>query len=340
MFKKRGPAIFDEEEEEEKREALKNTHTNNGRSDNSSDSIGCNEMQRTQGQEKSEKGSSRKHKRIKLAPLPSERRSEDVLEEGEEPEEQKKQEKEEDIHHRMPKGFQMMTSMGYKLGDTLGSKENDQGLREPIQPVANDGKKGLRFGMINTSDQDDSLSTVLDEKSYRKWVSDTKTAQKKNILWQHLQKLAFEMSNDVEIYTAGQDPRDFNVLWRSYVQQLNDTCKKVPSITEPDSSDDNDDVANATTSDDDIIIASDSDDPIIGEREDVPSPEVESMPDDYDGEDEQLGLFMQMDIDERIMRLNVFLRSELYYCFYCGIKYKDEEDMFKHCPGITEADHE
>lgn len=336
MFRKRGPPILEEEEEEGKQEALKSTHINNGWSDNSSDSINYNEMQRTQGEEKSEKGSSNKHKRLKLTPLPAARGSENILEEKEDPEVLKKQE---EIHHRMPKGFQMMARMGYKVGDTLGSNKNDQGLKEPIQPVANDSKKGLRFGMLNTSDQDDSLSTVLDEKSYRKWVSDTKTAQRKNILWQHLQKLAFEMTNDVEIYTSGQDPRDFNVLWRSYVHELNESCKKVPSITELDSSDD-DVVANASNSDDDIIIASDSDDPIIGERQDEPSPEVESLPDDYDGEDEELDLFMQMDIDERIMRLNVFLRSELYYCIYCGIKYKDEEDMFKHCPGITEADHE
>lgn len=35
------------------------------------------------------------------------------------------------------------------------------------------------------------------------------------------------MMGDSDLYNPGEDPRDFNVLWRSYVMQLNEEVAKM-----------------------------------------------------------------------------------------------------------------
>lgn len=174
-------------------------------------------------------------------------------------------------------------------------------------------------------------------------VRETRKLQEKLFTWERMQRIAFEMTKDVELYTPQRDPRDFNVLWRSYVRKLNQANEKIPSSVEPYSSEDEQVplVEHDGDRDDENEIPMVSDDNVKLEpkQEVAPSPEVESLPDN-DGEDEEFDFFMQTSLDERIMRLNVFLRSELYYCYYCGIKYKSERDLFEHCPGITEEDHE
>ncbi|BAP71701.1 hypothetical protein KLMA_40181 [Kluyveromyces marxianus] len=57
-------------------------------------------------------------------------------------------------------------------------------------------------------------------------------------------------------------------------------------------------------------------------------------------EDDELVMFHQLSTDEQIEKLNTFLRAELRYCFYCGSKYKNDEDLYSHCPGFTEEDHQ
>lgn len=56
--------------------------------------------------------------------------------------------------------------------------------------------------------------------------------------------------------------------------------------------------------------------------------------------DNELEMFNLLSIDEKITKLNAFLRTELRYCFHCGNKYKDDADLFAHCPGFTEEDHQ
>ena len=56
--------------------------------------------------------------------------------------------------------------------------------------------------------------------------------------------------------------------------------------------------------------------------------------------DPELELFDEMSTSEKIMKLNVFLRSELHYCCYCGVRYENDQDLFKHCPGLRQEDHE
>lgn len=40
-----------------------------------------------------------------------------------------------------------------------------------------------------------------------------------------------------------------------------------------------------------------------------------------------------------IMPLLDYSRTTFFYCPYCSIRFEDQDDMDKHCPGITEAPH-
>ncbi|QLG74369.1 hypothetical protein HG535_0G02530 [Zygotorulaspora mrakii] len=234
----------------------------------------------------------------------------------------------EDLPKIMPRGFQIMANMGYKVDDSLDITLKL--ARMPDFSLRSQSRKGLRGN-----------ETV----EHRNRLSSNKMTNKKIGILQSLQEIAFEMTGDMNIYAPGQDPRDFNVLWRSYVRQLNGYIVKKPIITEPDTEEELR-LEEVHEIDGHLKIISteegeeaEEDVSVDDQNNRISSLEVEFLPDDYDGEDEELDLFLHLDIDEQIMKIHIFLRSELYYCFYCGKKYQSDQEMFENCPGIIEDDH-
>ena len=43
---------------------------------------------------------------------------------------------------------------------------------------------------------------------------------------------------------------------------------------------------------------------------------------------------------DRLDRVLTYLRDKHYYCFWCGTKYEDAEDMAGNCPGKDEDQHD
>jgi hypothetical protein len=39
------------------------------------------------------------------------------------------------------------------------------------------------------------------------------------------------------------------------------------------------------------------------------------------------------------MKVIDYLKSQYYYCFWCSVKYSDQEDLDSNCPGPEEDDH-
>lgn len=236
---------------------------------------------------------------------------------------------EEDLSEIMPKGYQMMLNMGYKAGSSLGKAAHSRLV--PMQAFPQQNRAGLR---------------VDESEAYRNWLSSNLLMEKKIHDWELLQRIAFELTKDSETYVPGQDPRDFNVLWRTYVKRLNGSIVSAPLISEPTSESAPLQEAESKGYGQDQLNGNstqyaDNVDGILIDGKDHASPlDIESLPDDYDGEDGELDLFLQLSVDEKIMKLHVFLRSELYYCFYCGNKYQSEKDLYQNCPGITANDHE
>ncbi|CCD26791.1 Cmg1p NDAI_0I02220 [Naumovozyma dairenensis CBS 421] len=128
-------------------------------------------------------------------------------------------------------------------------------------------------------------------------------------IWNEIERIAFELSGDSKIYKIGADPRDFNVLWRSYIISLNEKHKT--SIDK------------------------------LKQENEIERPSRNSSSFDLGGkEDEELSLFNEMPLEEKIMKVNVFLRTEFYYCYFCNLKYTSEKELFQNCPGIRKIDHE
>lgn len=241
-----------------------------------------------------------------------------------------------EMRQKLPKGYKMMSNMGYKAGDTLGSTEptdynRGTRLKRPLQPHGNALETKRRN--VN-SDKKESL-----EEEYRQLNSIKQNEKRKMDIWRNMQKIAFEMSGDVDVYHPGSDPRDFNILWRPYVRELTSQGKQEPLVEEPG----DEELTNADTSinDDNITInINDNNDDNRNQEAQGRNIEVESVPDTCsDCEDEELNLLYEMKIDDRIIKLHIFLRCELYYCYYCGIQYEDERDLHANCPGLTEEDH-
>lgn len=151
--------------------------------------------------------------------------------------------------------------------------------------------------------QEFDLEKDIEEDKYRRRSSIIEQNDKLIDQWHKLQKIAFEKTGDAKIYQPNEDPRDFNVLWRGYVKVLNQACEKTKENSENNKEDKEEDITSAQ-------------------------------------EDPELELFDEMSTKEKIMKLNVFLRSEIYYCCYCGIKYKSEQELYENCPGIKQEDHE
>ncbi|XP_031560976.1 G patch domain-containing protein 11-like isoform X2 [Actinia tenebrosa] len=43
---------------------------------------------------------------------------------------------------------------------------------------------------------------------------------------------------------------------------------------------------------------------------------------------------------EKLIQLTQYLRTQHYYCIWCGITYNDESDLAQNCPGDTAEDHD
>ena len=217
----------------------------------------------------------------------------------------------------MPRGYKIMRKMGYK--PETDTTKKSIGLT-PIQMITkrNDHQDSLK---------EYNFTKSIDEDEFRQWNSLIHNDKTLSARWHHLQKIAFHMTGDDKVYKPGQDPRDFNVLWRGYVIALNNACEKSRRRDETNDAD-------ASKPDKDKK-----------EEESDDSKEKQEETNSEQGDkivhsDPELELFDEMSTSEKIMKLNVFLRSELHYCCYCGVRYENDQDLFKHCPGLRQEDHE
>ncbi|KAI9317381.1 hypothetical protein BX666DRAFT_1877308 [Dichotomocladium elegans] len=55
--------------------------------------------------------------------------------------------------------------------------------------------------------------------------------------------------------------------------------------------------------------------------------------------EEEMEELRALPLDDRLERLVGYLRTEHMYCFWCGAKYDDQQDLAENCPGPEEDDH-
>jgi len=55
---------------------------------------------------------------------------------------------------------------------------------------------------------------------------------------------------------------------------------------------------------------------------------------------EEAVYFFRLGPRDRLSLVLAYLRDKYAYCFWCGTKYEDDDDLEKHCPGPNEDDHD
>ncbi|AET38629.1 Cmg1p Ecym_3125 [Eremothecium cymbalariae DBVPG len=237
-----------------------------------------------------------------------------------------------DFSGHMSKGLKMMEKMGYRVGSKLGSAERSQyALKEPLKLEGQVHRIGIRERPQWGKESPVSETSTTE---YRRRLHEENDMQRKQRVFLKMQKLAFEISGDVDIVTSDSDPRDFNVLWRQHVRQI---IHKNASATGSEetkncvSSSDPKEVTEEHQQHEDL----EEDVKIIRPQEKSPS----SSSSVSTSNDSELNLFEKLTLCEQIAKLHNFLREEFCYCFYCGIQYINGADLHGNCPGFTEDEH-
>ncbi|AGO11948.1 AaceriAGR269Wp [[Ashbya] aceris (nom. inval.)] len=226
-----------------------------------------------------------------------------------------------DLRASMPKGFQMMEKMGYKTGDVLGTGDGlTRALRQPLRAMGQKTRSGIKQRPSRADGEAYPEKSVAE---YREWLHGEESKRRNAAVLARMQKIAFELTGDIDLVTPESDARDFNVLWRRHVILLLDRYHPQSSTASSSS----DGTPGQPASGDGLNVEVDPDL--------AASPADET---DIPG-DSELELFEDLSLEEQIAQLHNFLRAELRYCFYCGTKYANDEDLYEHCPGFTEEDH-
>ncbi|SCU88952.1 LAFA_0E15434g1_1 [Lachancea sp. 'fantastica'] len=208
--------------------------------------------------------------------------------------------KQEEASEILPRGFAMMTKMGFSLGEGLG-RDTKNAIKDPIwvsrhsSPI---GTKTLQEPPSPIRKEED-----VHEESYQKWVQEKgqHTAEMRTL--HAMQKKAFELSGDVDLYSSKSDPRDFNCLWRRYVIGLQQKLRPRKQTED-----------------------------VEQQTEVVDSPEK-------DDRDDELSMFEELTPLQQIRGVHVHMRTEFFYCFYCGAQFATEEELLQKCPGPVKEDH-
>lgn len=208
----------------------------------------------------------------------------------------------------MPKGYKMLIKLGYRYGETLGSKSNNtDALLNPVKAVGQTSRRGIRFAskpnLVDTTSASETYAT-----EYRNLKAQEGDLKHKKSIFNRMQKIAFEISGDIDILNSTSDSRDFNVLWRRYIidLQIKQDTIQINSLTFPLQ----------------------------------PKTQNEIYTSVQDSSDYELQSFEELSIGRRISLLHKFLRTEMRYCYYCGAKYIDDNEMYINCPGFSEEEHQ
>lgn len=235
--------------------------------------------------------------------------------------------KERNIPSIKSKGLSIMEKMGFKVGDTLGvDSRNEKALLEPItiSPHVKNLGLGTKPAKATINTEYDEIGTNAGVTETHEWEYRSRLNREredcKNIKIIHtMQKYCYDLTNEVD-FPGGKmpdirnvNPSDVNVLWRGYVIYIQKLLNEMEGLHE-------DKTAKEEPWTHDLRSTSEND---------------EGKGDD----DDELSLFEELNTSEKLGRLHSHLRMTFNYCFFCGARFDDQEDLFENCPGLTEEDH-
>jgi hypothetical protein len=240
------------------------------------------------------------------------------------------------------KGFKMMAKFGFKQGDTLGKSEDAR--KEPIRVDLKGDRSGIglesekkrkfreqweaadREAKRSKEEEGDYIEIRRLEAKEKKAERDLDNAQRT------AERLTEKQAEDKGTPLPAEKPvKDVNVLWRSRArkravimhekQQRRELNNSINSRLPTLAADDEDE----------------EDDSKVAQGRDL-APFYTSLENDLEDEDSELAEFEALPVEQRLLKVLIFLRDEFHYCLYCGYQYPDAE--LEGCPGVSEEEHD
>ncbi|SCV00558.1 LAME_0G10528g1_1 [Lachancea meyersii CBS 8951] len=233
----------------------------------------------------------------------------------------------------LPRGFAMMTKMGFNIGEGLGQNDTNA-LKAPIRASGYGGP--IRVRNFQLSVPGEGQASDFDEKTYQKWIQHRGQRSSELRTLRVMQKTAFELNGDVECFSTNTDSRDVNCLWRRYVMDLQQKMRPKETNTEEQEGRQRSRAPAVATGREKCLLSSEKENQEKCPLENASTIDSDDLESDADKE---LQLFEDQTLSQQISRVHTHMRTEFFYCFYCGVQFSTEEELHQQCPGPTPEDH-
>lgn len=246
------------------------------------------------------------------------------------------------------KGFKMLERMGFKAGGGLGrdrseSKGKDETLREPIRVKMREGRIGIggeeepkkRKRDGSDSVENNKIPKQDPEDFRRQRAQDAESSRNERRLFA-AQKTAIRL----EEQQAEKEAFDWTKRPLGKVAVVIREMVKKEREVEAERARQRDENKQAGEKAKKAVF-DDSDDSEYRHAFGLEVQGLRKLADvEEEDDDAEVQEFNEATPDERLQRSVDFLRNEHLYCFWCRVKYEDDGDLRKNCPGPREEDHE
>ncbi|KAI7857016.1 hypothetical protein BDC45DRAFT_501505 [Circinella umbellata] len=211
------------------------------------------------------------------------------------------------------KGMKMLMKMGFKKGMTLGKSG---GLEKPLDVELKHGREGLGMAEVRKRELEEEEEKEMAKKpridpvEYRDMMANK---AKENKLHRRCTAAAviierLDKENGIES----------NILWIFCPKEKEQDQQKQEELGEDFNTEE-------YTRTEQVELSDNEQEEEVEEESPYPKEEVEAL--------------LKLSLDQRLVQLVEYLREKHLYCFWCGAKYNDKQDLTDNCPGLEEDDH-